>query len=153
MERIIPIIGLLVMILIAWGLSAHRTKFPWRVVIGGILLQIVLAVVVLRVPAGKVFFEMVGAGFTNLLDCVDQGAGFVFGSNNVNTENGATPAFKVHFVAFKVLPTIIFFSSLMSVLYYIGFMQLVVGAISKVMQKTLGTSGAETLSAAGNIFV
>jgi CNT family concentrative nucleoside transporter len=64
-----------------------------------------------------------------------------------------TPAFKVHFVAFKVLPTIIFFSSLMSILYYVGVMQKLVGGISMIMQKTLGTSGAETLSAAGNIFV
>jgi concentrative nucleoside transporter, CNT family len=153
MERLMPIIGLLAMMIIAWCLSAHRTKFPWRIVIGGLLLQIALAVLVLRVPIGKTFFEFVGAGFTNLLDCVDQGASFVFGGNGVNTESGVTPAFKVHFVAFKVLPTIIFFSSLMSVLYYVGVMQLVVGAISKVMQKTLGTSGAETLSTAGNIFV
>jgi CNT family concentrative nucleoside transporter len=88
-----------------------------------------------------------------LLDCVDQGAGFVFGTNEVSTPAGNTPAYKVHFVAFKVLPTIIFFSSLMSILYYIGAMQKLVGAISFVMQKTLGTSGAETLSTAGNIFV
>jgi CNT family concentrative nucleoside transporter len=153
LERGIPILGLLTMILIAWGLSAHRTRFPWRVVLGGLLLQVVLALLILQVPAGKIVFEYIGAGFTNLLDCVDQGAGFVFGTNNVPTEMGPTPAFKVHFVAFKVLPTIIFFSSLMSVLYYIGFMQLVVGAISRIMQWTLRTSGAETLSSAGNIFV
>ncbi len=153
MEPLVPIVGLFAMILIAWALSANRNRFPWRVVIGGILLQIVFALLVLRVPAGKVIFELIGSGFTSLLDCVDQGASFVFGDTLVTTGRGETPAFKVHFVAFKVLPTIIFFSSLMSVLYYVGVMQFVVGLISKMMQRTLGTSGAETLSAAGNIFV
>jgi CNT family concentrative nucleoside transporter len=171
MERLVPMLGLLTMILIAWLLSAHRTRFPWRVVLGGIVIQISLAILVLWdpsggkgwlelnlgrtiwIPTGKTVFEFVGMGFTNLLDCVDQGASFVFGGNAVMTESGPSPAFKVHFVAFKVLPTIIFFSALMSVLYYVGLMQLLVGAISRVMQRTLGTSGAETLSAAGNIFV
>lgn len=153
MERVIPILGLLVMMLIAWGLSSDRKKFPWRIVAGGLSMQVGLALLVLMVPAGKVAFEFVGGVFTALLDCVDQGAGFVFGTSNVETSFGPTPAYKVHFVAFKVLPTIIFFSSLMSILYYIGVMQFVVGGISRVMQKTLGTSGAETLSTAGNIFV
>jgi CNT family concentrative nucleoside transporter len=153
MDRLIPIFGLLVMIAIAWGLSSNRTKFPWRVVVGGMSMQIALALLVLMVPAGKMVFEWIGGLFTHLLDCVDHGAGFVFGSSLVETSFGPTPAYKVHFVAFKVLPTIIFFSSLMSILYYVGVMQWVVGAISRLMQKTLGTSGAETLSAAGNIFV
>ena len=153
MERWIPILGLLVMLGTAWSLSAHRRRFPWRIVLVGLAMQFALAVIVLRVPAGKVFFEWVGNIFTALLDCVDQGAGFVFGTSVVETSYGPTPAFKIHFVAFKVLPTIIFFSSLMSILYYVGIMQWVVGGISQVMQKTLGTSGAETLSTAGNIFV
>jgi CNT family concentrative nucleoside transporter len=116
-------------------------------------MQFALALVVLRSDLGQSVFQTIGDLFTNLLDCVDQGAGFVFGTNEVSTPAGNTPAYKVHFVAFKVLPTIIFFSSLMSILYYIGAMQKLVGAISFVMQKTLGTSGAETLSTAGNIFV
>ncbi|MBM3963453.1 MAG: NupC/NupG family nucleoside CNT transporter [Planctomycetes bacterium] len=153
MERIIPILGLLVMILIAWGLSSNRNRFPWRIVTGGLLMQVTFALIVLRVPAGQAVFAAIGNVFTGLLNCVDQGAGFVFGDGLVRMEKELAPAFKIHFVAFKVLPTIIFFSSLMSVLYYIGVMQLVVGAISRAMQKTLGTSGAETLSAAGNIFV
>ena len=153
MERLVPVLGLLVMIGIAWGLSTHRKRFPWRVVLGGIGLQVAMALLVLQVPLGKAAFETIGGVVTSLLDCVDRGAGFVFGETAVTTAQGATPAFKVSFVAFKVLPTIIFFSSLMSVLYYVGAMQKVVGAISRLMQKTLGTSGAETLSAAGNIFV
>jgi concentrative nucleoside transporter, CNT family len=152
-ERAIPILGLLVMLAIAWGLSSRRDRFPWRVVIGGLGLQIVLALTVLQIPAGKAVFESIGGVITNLLNCVDQGAGFVFGDTLVQTARGPTPAYQVSFVAFKVLPTIIFFSSLMSILYYLGVMQWVVGGISRLMQKTLGTSGAETLSAAGNIFV
>jgi len=156
MERLIPVFGLCVMVGIAWSLSSDRRRFPVRVVVGGLLMQFILAVLVLRSEIGQSIFQSIGNLFTNLLDCVDKGAGFVFGDNGVSTPTGftpVTPAFKVHFVAFKVLPTIIFFSSLMSVLYYVGAMQKLVGAISLVMQKTLGTSGAETLSAAGNIFV
>ncbi len=152
------LVGLVVMILLAYLLSARRDRFPWRIVLLGIGLQIIFAVVVLKVPLGRQFFTIVGDGFTALLDCVDAGAGFVFGETKVSTPNpnperAVTPAFKVHFVAFKVLPTIVFFSALMSLLYYMGIMQLIIGVIARVMQTTLGTSGAETLSAAGNIFV
>jgi CNT family concentrative nucleoside transporter len=157
-ERLIPVFGLAVMLLFAWSLSAHRRRFPWRIALAGLALQFAFAVVVLKVPDGRRFFDTVGAGFTALLDYVDKGAGFVFGEGDVQTVGGdgtvvKTPAFKVHFVAFKVLSTIIFFSALMSILYHVGIMQLVVNGISWVMRATLGTSGAETLSAAGNIFV
>lgn len=153
MERLIPVLGLCVLLGIAWLLSSDRSRVSVRIVLGGLLMQFALALVVLRSDLGQAVFRNIGDLFTNLLDCVDQGAGFVFGTNEVSTPAGNTPAYKVHFVAFKVLPTIIFFSSLMSILYYIGAMQKLVGAISFVMQKTLGTSGAETLSTAGNIFV
>lgn len=152
-EHIAPLLGLVVMMAIAWGLSPHKRRFPIRIVVFGLAMQVALAILVLQVPAGKMFFEYVGRAFTHLLDCVDQGAGFVFGDVKILTERGPTPAYQVSLVAFKVLPTIIFFSSLMSVLYYLGVMQWLVGGIARVMQKTLGTSGAETLSAAGNIFV
>jgi CNT family concentrative nucleoside transporter len=158
MERLIPALGLLVLLGIAWALSSNRSRIPYRVVVGGLLLQFVLALIVLRSDIGQSVFQTIGNLFTSLLDCVDKGAGFVFGEAPVVTPSKddptqTSPAFKVHFVAFKVLPTIIFFSSLMSILYYIGAMQKIVGVISVLMQKTLGTSGAETLSAAGNIFV
>jgi CNT family concentrative nucleoside transporter len=153
MERIAPLLGLSIMMAIAWAMSPHKRRFPLRIVVFGLAMQVGLAIVVLQVPAGKACFEYIGAAFAHLLDCVDQGAGFVFGENKVQTERGLTPAYQVSVVAFKVLPTIIFFSSLMSVLYYLGVMQWIVGLIARSMQKTLGTSGAETLSAAGNIFV
>lgn len=154
----IPAFGLCVFLGIAWLLSSNRQRISMRIVATGLLMQLLMGLLVLRSEIGQSLFQTIGNLFTNLLDCVDQGAGFVFGQAPVVTPTGenptlTTPAYKVHFVAFKVLPTIIFFSSLMSVLYYLGAMQKLVGLIAFLMQKTLGTSGAETLSAAGNIFV
>ena len=123
MERLIPLIGLFVLLAIAWAMSSNRHRISMRIVVGGILMQFVLALVVLRLPQGQQVFQWIGDLFTSLLECVDHGAGFVFGENAVSTPAGDTPAYKVHFVAFKVLPTIIFFSSLMSILYYLGVMQ------------------------------
>lgn len=161
MRYLVPIVGLLVMMILAWLMSAHRKQFPWRVVIFGVLLQIILALITLKIPGGDYVFQQIGKGFTHLLDFVDAGAGFVFGQTLVQTETTIdgvktltlTPAFAVHTFAFKVLPTIIFFSSLMSLMYYFGIMQLVVQFLARIMQRTLGTSGAESLSTAGNIFV
>ena len=157
MERMIPAFGLCVFLGIAWLLSSNRQRISMRIVATGLLMQLLMGLLVLRSEIGQSLFQTIGNLFTNLLDCVDQGAGFVFGQAPVVTPTGenptlTTPAYKVHFVAFKVLPTIIFFSSLMSVLYYLGAMQKLVGLIAFLMQKTLGTSGAETLSAAGNIY-
>jgi concentrative nucleoside transporter, CNT family len=168
MEKLVPILGLFTIVFLAWTLSAHKKRFPVRIVLIGLCMQIFLAVIILKVPQGKIVFENIGGVFTSLLNCVDEGARFVFGSGSVVSEVVPTsnadgqitqitttkgPAFTVHYFAFKVLPTIIFFSSLMSVLYYLGVMQVVVGAIARVMQYSLKTSGAETLSTAGNIFV
>ncbi len=167
MDKLIPLVGLLTMLFLAWSLSAHKRKFPIRIVVIGLAMQLILALIILKLPYGRAVFEFIGGVFTSLLDCVDQGAKFVFGDNTVVTNAKVTagdgtvtavdvstaPAFTVHYFAFKVLPTIIFFSSLMSVLYYLGVMQVVVGAIARVMQFSLKTSGAETLSTAGNIFV
>jgi CNT family concentrative nucleoside transporter len=141
-NQFVAVFGYFVMIGLAWLMSAHRWRFPWRVVIAGSLLQLSFAALILRTQRGHAVFQGAGAFFTRLLDFVDAGSDFVFGSG-----------FRDHFFAFKVLPTIIFFSALMSVLYHIGLMQLVVRAISRVMQVTLRTSGAETLSASANIFV
>lgn len=161
MSLLLPIAGVLVIMLLAWLLSANRRVIPWRVIAFGLLLQVSLALLTLKVPGGDYVFRLIGDGFTQLLNYVDAGAGFVFGETPVQIEkmeNGVkslslTPAFTVHTFAFKVLPTIIFFSSLMSLLYYFGIMQVVVKFLARIMQRTLGTSGAESLSAAGNIFV
>ena len=169
MERLISIFGLFAMIFFAWLMSAHRSRVAWRVVIGGLALQFALGVFVLKTDAGASVFQWMGDTFNVLLDCVDEGAELVFGSSrsldivdgepvtpSTGYRDGVTTAvtgFQDHFVAFKVLPTIIFFSSFMAILYHLGLVQVIVQAVAWVMQKTLGTSGAESLSAAANIFV
>jgi CNT family concentrative nucleoside transporter len=145
MAQLICLFGLVVFIALAWLIGERRRVFPWRVVIGGLLLQFALAVVVLKTAAGKGFFEWIGAGFAAVMDSVAAGSGFLFKAGDDTT--------LLQTFAFGVLPTIVFFSSLMSILYHLGVMQRVVGALAWVMRWTLGTSGAETLAAAANIFV
>ena len=142
MNQAIAAFGYFGMIFLAWLMSAHRSKFPVRIVIWGTVLQLGFAALILKTKPGARFFDAAGAFFTRLINFVEAGSSFVFGENFAN-----------HIFAFKVLPTIIFFSALMSVLYHAGVMQLVVRFLARIMQATLKTSGAESLSAAANIFV
>jgi CNT family concentrative nucleoside transporter len=142
MNQYIGFLGLVVMISLAWLMSSNKRRFPWRVVLCGLLLQFSFALVILRTSVGKCIFGIFDGIFVSLLNCVDAGSQFMFGAG-----------YEEHFFAFKVLPTIVFFSAFMSIFYYYGIMQKVVGLMAVVMQKTLGTSGAETLSSAANIFV
>jgi CNT family concentrative nucleoside transporter len=142
MERGISACGLLVMVLLAWSMSAHRRRVNWRLVLMGLLLQLVFAWLTLKTIPGRITFDVLGLLFSKVLDFVDSGASFVFGAG-----------FKNYYFAFRVLPTIVFFSSLMSVLYHLGIMQRIVQGMAWLMQRTMRTSGAESLSAAANIFV
>lgn len=154
MERYVSLLGLAVMILLAWLMSAHKTRVNWRVVVTGLALQFAFALLILKAPGGQYVFQQLGEFFNRLLSFVDEGSMLMFGVNPSETDQGMPPrAALLRTFAFGVLPTIIFFSSLMSVLYHIGLMQLVVGGLAWIMRRTLGTSGAETLSAAANIFV
>src|SRR4051812_2857943 len=130
------------MIGLAWLLSENKRRFPWRVTIVGTVLQFTLAVLVLNTTPGRLFFKGIGAAFDWVTELSDQGSTFVFGEG-----------FKEHFFAFKVLPTIIFFSSLATMLYYLGVMQWVVKSMAVVMQRLMGVSGAESLSASANVFL
>jgi len=141
-ERLISFAGYFVFIALAWGLSENKRRFPWRVVIVGTLLQFVLAVLILNTKPGYVVFEAIGTAFKWISDLTDKGSEFVFG-----------PKFAEIPFAFKVLPTIIFFSSLAAMLYYLGVMQVVVKGMAIVMQKLMGVSGAESLSASANVFL
>ncbi len=168
-ERLVGLLGIGTMLAIAVLLSANRKKISWRLVGIGVALQATFGVIVLKTDLGRAIFSGANQLFTRLLGFTEQGARFIFGNlarNNVpvGTPVG-TPADMAPVVepqawaatgayfAFGVLPTIIFFSSLMSVLYYLGVMQWVVKGMAWVIQRLLGTSGAETLSATGNIFV
>jgi CNT family concentrative nucleoside transporter len=165
-ERLVGVLGVAVMIGLAVLISYDRRKIPWRLVGIGLGLQFIFGVIVLKTGPGRAFFDVVGRIVTGLLGFQEQGARFVFGNLVQNvvpvgmpTASGGVDASAGYvastgaFFAFNVLPTIIFFCALMSVLYYLNIMQVIVKGIAWVMQKTLGTSGAETLSASGNIFL
>ena len=166
--RLVSVLGMFVLLGIGWLLSTDRRAIPWRVVIWGIGLQLIFAVFILKTPLGEAIFAGVNDVVIALLGFTIEGARFLFGNlvwNNVPVGTGAaggnapiaaageTVAQTGAFFAFNVLPTIIFFSSLMTLLYYFGVMQAVVKGVAWVMMRTMRTSGAETLSAAGNIFL
>ena len=142
MERLIAMLGLGVFVGVAYAISINRRAVRWRPVVWGLALQWMLAVFILRTALGLRIFQVLGGFVSRFLDFSDVGASFVFGEN-----------FEDFFIAFKVLPTIVFFSAVISLLYHYGILQRAVNAVAWVMQRTMKTSGAETLSAAGNIFV
>ncbi len=147
MERLISFVGLLVMIGIAYSLSEKKKAIQWRTVITGILLQVVFGLIILKTDIGRNIFDTIGKGFNAILGYTTEGAKFLFGGL-------AIPSDSLGFIfATMVLPTIIFMSALMSVLYHIGVMQKIVEVVAKVMMWAMKTSGAESLAAAANIFV
>ena len=161
------ILGLFVLTGIAWALSSNRRLVQWRVVLWGLGLQIAFALLILRTPLGTAVFSTANDLILAVVGFTEEGARFLFG-NLVRNEvpvgllepsggefaaEGRRVARTGAFVAFNVLPTIIFFASLMTVLYHLGVMQRVVGGIAWVMRRTMKTSGAETLTVAGNIFI
>lgn len=146
MEKVISFIGIFVLLGIAWLFSKNKKAINYKTVIMGILIQIVFAFLVLKFPPGRRFFEIMNDVIIKIISFSEEGAKFIFG-NLINNQS-------LGFIfAFQVLPTIIFFSSLMSVLYYLGIMQKVVLFFAKIMVRFMGTSGAESLSASANIFV
>ncbi|MFT6631361.1 MAG: CNT family concentrative nucleoside transporter [Bacteriovoracaceae bacterium] len=146
MEKLMSLIGLAVMIAIAYGFSTSRKNIKWKTILTGITLQLVLGLLILKTPFGRTVFDGAREAFTGILNYTNEGSAFIFGSLTDVPKSG-------FIFAFLVLPTIIFMSSLMSVLYHIGIMQKVVEVTAKIMMKVMGTSGAESLSAAANIFV
>ena len=142
----IGIVGLVGLYGTAYLLSANRQAISWRLVGWGIALQATFAVVVLKGP-GRYVLEQIAAGVSQLLTYADRGSQFVFGIT-------ADPAGPVGFVfAFKVLPIVIFISSLFTVLYYLGIMQRIVLLMAKSLHRFMGVSGSESLAAAANVFM
>ncbi len=153
-SRLTSLLGLFVLLAVCWILSTDRNlkRFPLRVVVGGLFLQFLLAALVLRTTWGRSFFDQANAVVNQIQVFVEKGSSFVFGLWNADAVQG-DDKFLLATFAFGVLPTVIFYSSLMAVLYHIGIMQWIVRGVAKVMQKSLGTSGPETLAAAANIFL
>lgn len=142
LERLVSLLGLFVMIGLAWLMSEHKRKVSVRIVVAGLAIQFLFALLVLKTTPGKLLFDRLGDGFNLVLGCVDKGADFVFSG-----------AIQHAPFAFKVLPSIIFFSALMQILYYLGIMQIIVNGVGWVVQRTLKTTGPESLAAAANIFL
>ncbi|UCE05027.1 MAG: NupC/NupG family nucleoside CNT transporter [bacterium] len=170
LQKITAFLGIFVLLGIAWLLSNNKRKINFRIVIWGLLLQLIFAILILKTGPGQALFFYARAFITKLLSFTDAGASFLFGNLYLGDPNiaeqlagngplqmrdGPTGTFiDVGIVfAFHILPTIIFFASLMGVLYHLGIMQKIVQFMAWIMAKTMGTSGAESLSAAGNIFV
>ncbi|TDX52464.1 NupC/NupG family nucleoside CNT transporter [Orenia marismortui] len=143
MSKLIGVIGMFVLLAIAYLISEDRKKIDLRPVIGGLLLQLSFAFVILKLPIGKAIFQRLSDFIATILGFSTKGAEFLFGSL---MDTGFS-------FALAVIPTIIFFSSLMSVLYYLGVIQKVVEFMAKIMKKAMNLSGAESLSAAANVFV
>ncbi len=141
------ILGMIVLILIAVLFSSNRKAINWKTVGIGLSIQLLIAVGVLQVPFIQMVFEKIGQVFVSILQFTNAGSKFLFEGLVVDMDTFG------FIFAFQVLPTIIFFSALTSVLFYLGIIQKIVKALAWLLSKTLGISGAESLSVAGNIFL
>lgn len=163
MLRLVSVVGVIVLIALAWSLSSDRRRFPWRVVIGGVLLQWCFAAFVFgsrtwtvseQHPEG-VLFSAISWFFERIQEYVMAGTEFLTTMRwdpAANMHQSSATVLTSTFL-FGVLPTVIFFSALMSGLYYLRVMQPIVRGMAWVMQRTLGISGPESLSAAANVFI
>ena len=149
MDHLIGILGIIVLLAIAFALSNNRKQINMRIIGWGLGLQAIFAIFILKTPIGGPLFGFLDKTIRKLISFSDAGSDFLFKS--FVPDVGYHVAM-VNF-AFRALPTIIFFSSLMAVLYHFGIIQMFVKWIAKAMQKTMGTSGSETLSVSANIFV
>ncbi|MEM1003585.1 MAG: nucleoside transporter C-terminal domain-containing protein, partial [Bacteroidota bacterium] len=140
-------LGMITLILIAFLFSSNRKAINWKTVGIGLGIQIIIAIGVLKVPFVQSIFEAIGQVFVNILDFTRAGSQFLFEGLVVDMDTFG------YIFAFQVLPTIIFFSALTSVLFYLGAIQKVVKWLAWLLTKSLGISGAESLSIAGNIFL
>ena len=140
------LIGMFVLIFVAFLLSNNRKAINWKTASFGLILQIILAVAVLKITWVKLMFEYAGKIFVKILDFTMEGTKFLFG-DLVSVDN-----FGNVFI-FSILPTVIFFAALTSILFYFGIIQKVVKLMAIVLSKVLGVSGPESLSVAGNIFL
>ncbi|XP_064901956.1 solute carrier family 28 member 3 isoform X2 [Columba livia] len=141
-QHLISFGGLLMYVFLLFIFSKYPNRIVWRPVFSGIAMQFLLGILVMRTSVGFDMFNWLGIQIQTFLEYADAGAKFVFGEK-----------YRDHFFAFKVLPVLVFFSTVMSMLYHIGFMQWLVAKVGWTMQILMGTAPVESLVAAGNIFV
>lgn len=142
------LLGVSALVLIAWLLSSNRRKFPLRTVVGGLALQWILALLVLRTETGRAFFDAIAHVVTAVLAGADAGANFVFGPLAGNNPDVAWNAV----AGIKIMTTIIIVATLSAIGYHYGILQRVVAGMAWLMTRTLGVSGAEALAGAANVF-
>ncbi len=159
-SRLVGILGVMTTLGLAFSMSIDRGSIRWPLVAMGTGLQIVFAILVLKTAVGEAMFRIATDAVNKLLSFNIEGSRFVFGNivdNAIPVTSAGSPTELVantgSMIAFGVLPSILFFSALTSLLYYLGILQVVVRGMAWVMRRTMGTSGAESLSAAANIFV
>ncbi len=140
------VFGIVVLVALCYGLSSDRKHINWRLVLGGIGLQVIIAFLVMKVEKVEKSFEWVSGLFVRILQYSNVGSRFIFGNLVDDTSMGAQ-------FGFSVLPTIIFFSALTSLLYYLGILQRIVFVFAWIMNKTMRLSGAESMAAAANVFI
>ncbi|MEQ1633594.1 MAG: nucleoside transporter C-terminal domain-containing protein [Planctomycetota bacterium] len=155
MERLVSLLGIFVMLLICYLFSHNRKAISWRLVAVGLGLQAVLGLTFLYWSSGNAALQWFGTKVGAFLDFSLKGSSFIFGSlTDIGAVDQALPGEENGFIfAFRVLPTLIFFSSFMAVLYHLGVMQWIVKQMARVMVRLMGTSGSESLSACANVFV
>lgn len=141
------LLGLLVLVFISFLFSNNKRKINWPLVIKGLLIQILFAIAILKVSFFRSAFDVLSKFFVKLLSFTQEGSEFLFGGLMDSTDSFG------YIFAFQVLPTVIFFSALTSLLFYYGILQKVVFAFAWLMKRTMKLSGAESLAAAGNIFL
>src|SRR5580692_7771960 len=147
MGRLTGLLGIVVILAVAWLFSRHRRQIKLRILFWGLGLQFGFAVIVLKTSVGKLF-QAASVAVTAMLGYAEYGSAFVFGDTLGRSSGSLGTVF-----AFQVLPIIIFIASFFSILYYLGIMQWVVKAFAIVMQKVMGASGAESLNVAASIFM
>ena len=140
------IFGLIALLGIAWLFSTNRSRFPWRIAIGGVVMQLVIGLFLIEWQIGFFVFQGLSDVVNRLLAFTNEGATFVFGS-------AVTADSNVPGLAFRALPTIIFFSCLMAILYHLRVMHLLIWCMAQVMTRVLGVTGAESMAVAANVFV
>lgn len=142
------LLGMLVLIAIAYLFSNNRKAINWKMVGTGLLFQLILAIGILYIPFVQVFFEFIGKGFVKILTFTSEGVNYLLKRNDTGATDPALQNF-----AFSILPTIIFFAAFSSLLFYLGIIQLFVKGFGYILSRGLGLSGPESLSVAGNIFL
>src|SRR5512143_3171377 len=140
---------------VAWTMSAHRRVINWRVIVWGVTLQLLFAFFIFVVPVGTQLFLVINDAVVKVLDSAGAGTRFLFGRLALpsGTKNEAGEESLGFFLAFQALPTIVFFSSLMMLLYYVGVMPRLIRFFSRTFTRLMRISGAESLSVSSNIFV